>query len=979
MSTTEPELFPLAEGIHARIADDIPLIHAGVANDFIDSVTPTTAALLRWWFQDDARERRTANFHNGQRDAILAIIYAHEILESTSLKDLYDKVRREALLHNGMLGEVTSERHGYPKYAAKMATGTGKTWVLNALLIWQHLNNRADPTDPRFSSNFLIVAPGLIVYDRLLDSFLGTKGASERDFATSDIYAQRELFVPDDRRPALFSFLQTSVVTKKEIGSKVTGTGMIAITNWHLLAGVEDPDFLDDDEERILAPGEEIDVAAAIGSFFPLTPGTSTGNSLETLDRRFARGRPLDHLVGLSNLVVFNDEAHHVHQIANADETTDVEWQKSLSAIAEPKGRRFVQVDFSATPYNETGSGSKRRKKWFPHIVVDFPLFAAMRQGLVKSLALDKRTEIASLPLDFTAERDERNQIIGLSDGQRTMIRAGVKKLQILEQKFVETNEVKHPKLLIVTEDTKVSPFVEDFLRESGLSDDEFLRVDSGRKTELGPKEWEPMRERLFDIDRHSDPTVIISVLMLREGFDVNNICVIVPLRSSASGILLEQTIGRGLRLMWRGDEAIDELKLETRQRMQLHKAPTNYFDVLFVVEHPAFEGFYDDLVGTGVAVAVDDASDSTSATGDLETVELRDGYESYDFRVPAIIRDVEEELVRPSIDPLSLEVGKYPLDDLLAMIGTGDRFASHDLETGTQYGDFRVDGGVMTATGYNDYLSRITNRITEALGRTFVNTTQQYNRLSEFPILQTHKPLLLGWIDRYIRSRLFGRAFDPLDAENWRVLLLADVSKDIAGVFATALLESQQSVAVREAIVHHRLASEVSTITVRTSAAVAVTKCIYPKLRVPARGGGLERLFIEWADTDAAVEALLKIDEFRHDYLHRPYLKADGMPAQYSPDFLVRTAHEVYVVETKAQSALSDENVQRKKRAALAWCEQLNELAPEHRDDRLWHYVLLGESTARDWHSKGEQASRLLAFARLRRDNGPTDVPLFS
>ncbi len=63
------------------------------------------------------------------------------------------------------------------------------------------------------------------------------------------------------------------------------------------------------------------------------------------------------------------------------------------------------------------------------------------------------------------------------------------------------------------------------------------------------------MRERLFSVDSHATPRVIVSVLMLREGFDVNNICVIVPLRSSQAQILLEQTIGRGLRLMWRDDE----------------------------------------------------------------------------------------------------------------------------------------------------------------------------------------------------------------------------------------------------------------------------------------------------------------------------------------------------------------------------------------------------------------------------------------
>ncbi len=153
-----------------------------------------------------------------------------------------------------------------------------------------------------------------------------------------------------------------------------------------------------------------------------------------------------------------------------------------------------------------------------------------------------------------------------------------------------------------------------------------------------------------------------------------------------------------------------------------------------------------------------------------------------------------------------------------------------------------------------------------------------------------------------------------------------------------------------------------------RTTSAVQVNKCIYPKLPVPSKGGGLERLFIEWADRDSEIEALVKVHEYRHDFLRRPYLKADGMPAQYSPDFLVRTAAEVYVVETKAQFALSDENVKRKQRATVAWCEQINELAPSLRDNKEWHYVLIGESIVREWHNKNERASQLLDYARLRR-----------
>ena len=166
-------------------------------------------------------------------------------------------------------------------------------------------------------------------------------------------------------------------------------------------------------------------------------------------------------------------------------------------------------------------------------------------------------------------------------------------------------------------------------------------------------------------------------------------------------------------------------------------------------------------------------------------------------------------------------------------------------------------------------------------------------------------------------------------------------------------------------------------TIPVRASASVEVDKCIYPKLPVPSKSGGLERLFIGWADQDSRVEALLKVHEYRHDFLRRPYLKADGMPAQYSPDFLVRTDTDVYVVETKAQSAVSDENVKRKQRAALAWCEQLNQLPAEQRGDLEWHYVLLGESIVREWHAKNVRASELLDYARLRKGGSPKQETL--
>lgn len=957
--------FPLASGLATVLDSQVPKLVAGEPTDILDQVTPTTAELLKFWFQQDYSDLRFLNFHSGQRSAILHTIYAHEVLRTRRLVDLYEAVAPEALLKGQVLSQVSRDVHAHPKYCAKMATGTGKTWVLNALLIWQYLNRTADPSDERFTSNFLLVAPGLIVYDRLLDSFLGKERDGERDFETSDIKSTESLFVPDTYREPVFSFIQSSVVTKEDIGRKVTGGGMIAITNWHLLAGEEDPDFLPD----IDAAGLDPDPKSVVESIFPLTPGMAAGNSLGVLDRRFARGGPLQSLKDLTDLVVFNDEAHHIHDIRRGGEVTEVEWQRSLTEIASTKGHRFVQVDFSATPYNQVTSGRDAGKAYFPHIIVDFDLTAAMSAGLVKSLALDKRREIAALPLDFRAERDEDNKVIGLSHGQRVMIRAGLTKLRILEESFTQTGQDKPPKLLIVCEETAVTPHVVEFLRAEGLGEDDVLAVDSNRKGEMTKAAWDATRERLFDVDRHPQPKVIVSVLMLREGFDVNNICVIVPLRSSQARILLEQTLGRGLRLMWRGDDQIDDLKRETRERFRNRQEPTNFFDVLFVVEHPAFAEFYDELLSEGLAGEVGDESDSVDPTGDLIAVDLRDGYAEFDFEIPLLVREADEEMRAPSLDPLALPIGKFheQFDLLKRVVGQGDQFVSEDAQTGTQYGDYRVNGGVMTATGYNDYLSRMTTRISEALGSGMTKSAKQYQAIARFPLLQAYRPLLTGWIDTYIRQRLFAQPLDPLVDENWRVLLIDDVAHALAGTFASALTELAANQTVAEAEVRHRWLSEVRTISVRAGSSVEVKRCIYPLLPIPRYSGGLEKLFLEWIDSDTSIEAHAKIHEYRHDFLHRPYLKADGMPASYSPDFLVRTSDAIYVVETKAQSALSDENVQRKQRAALAWVDELNKLEPSDRSEREWHYALLGERTVKEWKEKNARPKELLEFARLR------------
>ncbi|MDP2417943.1 MAG: DEAD/DEAH box helicase family protein [Hydrogenophaga sp.] len=945
------------------------------AADLLELVTPTTAELLGWWFGEDmVAARGGLNFHTGQRQAILNAIVAHEVLGAGQahwgLLDLYKAAAPDALLAGNRMAEVSAAKHSHPKYCFKMATGTGKTWVLQALMIWQLLNKtaalEAGIDDARFTRHFMVVAPGLIVYERLLDAFCGKlveNGHGARDFSRSDVAQFADLFIPEAYRERVFAFVRGNVCSKGEIGLKATGNGMIAITNWHLLAEGE---VLDDTDEEVSAPGAPLPPEQVVHAVLPLTPGRATGNALDVLDRRWARGNVLAYLTELPELMVFNDEAHHIHEFKREGETTEVEWQKSLSRIAETKGRRFVQVDFSATPYNDVGTGKNKKKLYFPHIVTDFDLKAAMRAGLVKSLVLDRRKEIGALPLEFIAERDD-NGNPALSEGQRVMLRAGLKKLRKLEADFAALDPQRHPKMLVVCEDTTVSPLVAQFLQDQeGLSADEVMTIDSGKKAELGEKDWAPVRERLFSVDRHATPRVIVSVLMLREGFDVNNICVIVPLRSSQAQILLEQTIGRGLRLMWRDTEYSD-LKRENRERINAGQEPGSLLDVLSIVEHPAFQSFYDDLIRDGLAGTTGDDMDDNSATGDVMAAELCDGFEAFDLGIPFILQETDELRDHQPLDVDALPAfTSMTAAELTGLLGKGDTFISQDLQSATLFGDYRVDGAVMNVAGYNDYLSRLTRRISQALHEPLPKGNKIATHLAK-PYLQVNTADLTGWLDDYIWTRLFGGTFNPQAGENWRVLLLQPVVDHLTKVFAMALLDSEQQHVTGQMEVHQRQLSEVPRLMVRESHSVAVSKCIYTRLGWPARNGGLERAFIHWAQADAQVHAFCKISENRHGFARLRYVKDDGLPAFYSPDFLVRTEGAVYLVETKAQQQAIHPNVQRKLKAAVGWCDRINTLPPEHRSGLPWHYVLLAENVVHEWQGKGAHLAELLDFARLR------------
>lgn len=937
------------------------------SGSFLQKVTPVTQDLLRYWFNSAFCDTRYINFHKGQKQAILNAIYCHEVLKTDSILSMYQQASQD-LLTPDFFNYIASDKFQHPKYCVKMATGTGKTFVLNALLIWQYLNAKFKEveTKVKFTKNFLLVAPGLIVYERLLDAFLGKEQEDgTRNFDTSDIKRNVNLFIPERYRQSIFSFIQNNVVRKEEIGKKITGDGLIAITNWHLLAGVEE------DEDIEVSPLN--DPSKVIKDLLPITPGTTTGHDLNTIDNRFLKGGELEYLQSLENICVFNDEAHHIHENKQNGIISEVEWQKSLNYISENKGRDFIQVDFSATPYDVTGSGQKRTKHYFPHIIVDFALKEAIRDGLVKTIAIDKRKEIATLEnkdLDFKAIRDGKN-VVDLSEGQRLMLRAGLSKLRILEEEFTKEAENKYPKMLIICEDTKVSPLVCEFLKSEGLSDDDIMQIDSDKKGSIKETEWKEVKQRLFNVDKHSSPKVIVSVLMLREGFDVSNVCVIVPLRSSQAPILLEQVIGRGLRLMWR-EKDYQEIKAENRYKMFVEKqSPNNYLDILSIIEHPAFIQFYDDLEN-GMVVEEKEMPTRENVLGDIITVGLKENYQDYDFYIPTIISDKEEVLKLGELKTDNLNKLPWTLEQLKAMAKNyGDEsFYSEEMTVKTRFGDYKVSSQLFNAQSYNEFLSRMLEAITNNIARVGGH--------SSYPTMQVNQVALIEVIDNYIKTKLFGESFNPNEDNNWRVLMIAKVGilEHIMKEVSQSVYDMQNSIEITDATVIKNYFSQIPNLKMRENFALDITKSIYEKTAYPSNKGEFEKDFMIFVDRDSEVERFLKINENYHTFAHLKYIRTDGLLSSYYPDFIIKTGNNIYFVETKAQKDIDNANVKQKQKSALDWCKKINELPSCERMNATWNYSLLDDTTFYSMQSMGANTKETLEYCKLT--NGKIEGKLF-
>lgn len=254
-----------------------------------------------------------------------------------------------------------------------------------------------------------------------------------------------------------------------------------------------------------------------------------------------------DYLAGLDDLVLIMDESHRYRASAG------------VRAINELKP--VLGLELTATPFVEAAKGGVP----FKNVIYDYPLARAMADGFVKEPAVVTRKNFN--PAGMSSEEIER---LKLEDGVR--LHESVK-VDLETYARESGNPIVKPFLLVIARETTHAGALLELIRSQGFFEgryaDKVIQVDSSKS---GAEE-EEMIERLLRVEHTEEPTeIVIHVNMLKEGWDVTNLYTIVPLRAANARILIEQSIGRGLRLPYgkrTGVTAVDRLNIVAHDRFQ--------------------------------------------------------------------------------------------------------------------------------------------------------------------------------------------------------------------------------------------------------------------------------------------------------------------------------------------------------------------------------------------------------------------------
>ena len=794
----------------------------------------TSKSLLNWWFKEahllpqaDGTMSEFRYFF-AQREALETIIYLYDVV---GVKDKFDLMRFDS---SGAVSAGMFEEN-WRRFVIKMATGSGKTKVISLALAWSFFHKLYEP-DSALSRNFLVIAPNIIVLERIYHDFRGLH-----------IFVEDPV-LPDNGFDGRYWRDDFQLTLHKQDEVRVTQpTGNIFLTNIHrVYSGDHIPPSPDDDDTMDYFLG-------------PRPTGATTDSKVD-----------LGMIVrDINELMVLNDEAHHIHD-------SKLAWFKSIEDIhnrlLQKGGSLALQVDVTATPKHNNGA-------IFVQTVSDYPLVEAISQNVVKHPVLPDAPSRAKL-----SERQSSKYTEKYTD----YIDLGVIEWR---KAYAEHEKVgKKAILFVMTDDTRNCDDLAEYL-EGRYTDlkDAVLVIHTKSNGEISEaqtgkarKELEKLREQSNKIDEPDSPyKAIVSVLMLKEGWDVRNVTTIVGLRaySSKSNILPEQTLGRGLRKMY----------------------PGGLEEYVSVVGTDAFMDFVESIKAEGV---------------ELERTAMGKGARP---KTPLVV-EIDDKNDKKDIEALDIEIPVLTPRIYREYKNLADLDTSAIAHQPVPYQQFREEEQreivfkdittlevshttILDTAGVADYRSVIGY---------FAQTIMRELRLV------SGYDVLFGKIKAFVQEELFDQT---VDLEHPNTL------RNLSELMATKILIETFNKAINTLTVLDRGDAEIrDTIKLRQTRPFVVKDQGYllSKKSVFNRVIGDNHLELQFV---RFLEDCLDVVSYSKNYFavhfKLDYVKTDGNISNYYPDFIVKlTDKRIVIVETKGRE---DVDVPLKIRRLRQWCEDIN------------------------------------------------------
>jgi type III restriction enzyme len=692
-----------------------------------------------------------------------------------------------------------------------------------------------------------------------------------------------------------------------------------------------------------------------------------------------------EYLAGLDDLVLLMDESHRYRGSAGV---------KVLNEL-----RPILGLELTATPQVEEG----KRAIPFKNIIYSYPLARAMTDGFVKEPAVATREAFKAA--DYTPEQLEK---LKLEDGVRIHEHTKVE-LDIYARQT--GSPVVKPFMLVVAQDTT---HAERLI--ASIKSDEFFegrykeRVITVHSNQRGEEKDETVAQ-LLSVERADNQTeIVVHVNMLKEGWDVTNLYTIVPLRAADSRTLVEQSIGRGLRLPYGkrvGVPAVDRLTIVAHDRFQALIDEANrpgsairFEEVIIerdiglgrrrarVVDPTLLGGLGVSKPGAGPHQPAQAATSFTPAEQPLvrTTLEVIQQYEKDVARVPVATSlstpEIQAEIVSKVTEALASTEQALPgmdqgLDVASVVCRALDYFIEHTI---TLPRIVVVPTGEVT-TEYEDFDLDTTNIAVQPVPQDILIQHLRTGARELLAALEggATEPRLENYL---IRSLI---DFDDIDYESQTDLLYKLAGQMVAHL--ASYLPNED--AVRNVLLYHnqhlatlihaqmlahrweRAAGYEAQVSrgFETPRPIALSETVGEKVHdfhetVPAKRSIPNMLFGGFA------RCLYPVQKFSSDPERWFAVMLENEPPglqvkwfkpvrgqfkifysadhAYEPDFVVETATDKYLCEPKRADEMTDPEVQAKARAAAQWCRYASEHEVKH-GGKPWTYVLIPHDAIND------------------------------